>query len=755
MESLTHSYTFGTFRLDVRERALYADGQPLVLTPKAVETLIALVERHGHLVTKDELFQRVWPDSFVEENNLAQNISQLRRVLGEGASGGRFITTVPKRGYRFVAQVTEVVEQGREALRDPSNGPTLFESAETSRAARLPDARAWKGRMVWAGAAGAVVVVAVLATSRMRDVAVGEMPRSATDAALDERGRPTLLHIAVLPFANIGSDDDKYVAAGLTEEITNQLAGLNRLAVRSSTTIAINDRRGKPAQRVATELGVDYLLEGSVRWQPASEGDRVTITPKLIRVSDLATIWTERYEAPLASLATVRAQIAQQVVSVLQVALDARERRAVEARPTTDTDAYLAFLRGIAAYRDGFSDTTNQARARADLEQAVARDPDFALAWSWLARTYTSQYRSGADRTDGTRTAGYRAARTAIALDRDLADAHLALGQALFGDREYVAARAELEIARVGLPNSAELWQLLGHVAQSEGRWQEARAAFLRGFELDPPATAQWVTVHYLHMRDYAEARRFIGIARAANQGGSVVPDAWLRFSERGDVDAARGTLEAALGAKSPADARVRGLLARLEWFDGRYQRALSLIHEMDAAGAWMSPNLRFPAAVAAGQVYESMGRHQDVLESYAVALPDLLARERVSPDDYQVQAALALTALGLRRPADAQRHAKRAAALLPVSKDAVEGPLYLYLLAQVQAQTGEREAALVTLDQLFDVPGFYNEHWVQRDPGFAPLWNRESFRARVARWAMQRGDVLLEQVDRADSPFK
>jgi TolB-like protein len=148
------------------------------------------------------------------------------------------------------------------------------------------------GRLAWAGAAAGVIVVAVLATSRMRPgtAAVKELPQAATDAALDMRGRAALLHIAVLPFANLGSDDGKYVAAGLTEEITSQLAGLNGLAVRSSTTIITNDPGGKTAQRAGTNLGVDYLLEGSVRWESSSEGDRVKIRPKLIRVSDETTI---------------------------------------------------------------------------------------------------------------------------------------------------------------------------------------------------------------------------------------------------------------------------------------------------------------------------------------------------------------------------------------------------------------------------------------------------------------------------------
>lgn len=746
MEIGPHSYAFGRFRLDVIEKALYADGQRVILTPKAIETLLVLVERHGRLVTKDELFRRVWPDAFVEENNLAQNISQLRRAL-ERFGGGRVVETVPKRGYCFVAPVVDLIEQERSgpcSIAEPTE-----ERGANSDVARAPRTHGTAGRrIVLAVGATAVVFITILTVSNSREetAVVAERSPLTGAATVDARRHAAPPRVAVLPFASLGSEDREYVATGLTEEITSRLAGLNGLAVRSRTMVTAHDRRGKTVHRLGADLGVDYLVDGAVQWKSSSENAAVTITPKLIRVADGATVWTDQFDAGLATLSSVQAEISSRIADALQVALDARERHAIESRPTSDTDAYLAFLRGIAAYQDGFSDTTNQIQARVELEHAVARDPRFALAWSWLARTYTSQYRSGADRNPDTRDAAYRAARTAIALEGGLADGHLALGQALFGDREYAGARRELEIARVGLSNSAELWQLLGHVEQAEGRWKRARDVFTRAFHLDPAATAQWMTVHYLHLRDYSEARRFIGIARAANKAASVVPEAWLRFSDGGSIAAARSVLEAALGARSPTDARVYGLLARLDWFDGRYERALKLIHAMDPAGAWMPANFRFPAAVAAGQVYESMGRHEDALRSYAAALPELQAKERRSPDDYQVKAALALTTRGLGRHSDALRYAARAAALLPVTKDAVEGPLYLYLLAQIHAHNRNPEAAFATLDQLFKVPGFYNEHWVQRDPGFSPLWRHPAFRTHMARWAMQRGDVLLEK---------
>jgi tetratricopeptide (TPR) repeat protein len=230
----------------------------------------------------------------------------------------------------------------------------------------------------------------------------------------------------------------------------------------------------------------------------------------------------------------------------------------------------------------------------------------------------------------------------------------------------------------------------------------------------------------------------------ASNRSGVVVPMAWAQFSERGDVAAARPVLEAALAARSPADARVRGLLARLEWFDGRYDRALQLIGEMDESGAWLPANFRFPAALAAAQVYESQGRRADAAASYAAAWELLQRRRKVLGDDFQVEAAMGLTAAGLGRVDEALHHANRAVSLLPITTDAAGGPLYLYLLAQTQARVGRPAEAMATLDRLLRVPGFYTEVWVERDPGFATVRARPEYRARREYWATLKGDALL-----------
>lgn len=732
-------YVFGAFRLDPVEKVLTHEAHPVALTPKAVDTLLALVERNGRLVLKEDLLQLVWPDAFVEENNLAQNISTLRRVLGESAGGERLIETIPKRGYRFVAAVTKEFAGGEDSAPVPVSQPT-------DRRDDRVDASAARNRMaMWSAVAGAAIALTVGAVSLIRERPVDPEIVPGPTPAVSDRSAPALTRIAVLPFVNLGSPADAYFVAGMTEEISSRLAGLRQVAVPSTTTVSGYDRRGKSLRRIGTDLRVDYIVEGGVRWAETAGATRVRITPKLIRVVDDTTVWTHPYEAPIADLFSVQAEIAYQIARALEVALDARERQAVEKRPTADTEAYLAYLRGIASYQQGPSDTSNLAFARSELEHAVARDPAFALAWSWLGRVCAWQYRTGASRTPETRQKAHRAAQTAIELDPGRAEVHLGLAHVLVSDREYEGALRALEIARVGRPNSPELLHIAAVIEQRRGRWRESLTTYMRAFELDPASTAEMIALHYLHQRQYADARRFISVAKAANRSGVLVPEAWMHFSDRGDVAAARRVLESARRAKSPADSRVLGLLARFEWFDGNAERALELIREMDAAGAWLPPNFRFPGSLAAAQVYESMGRREAASRSYAAALAEVRRLQRTGTADHQHEAALALAAAGLGHSAKAIEHARRTLELLPVTKDAAEGPLFLFLMAQVHARIGDHATAFTLLDQMFSVPGFYNELWVQRDPGFASLRRQPQFQSALLRWSKQRGDVLLK----------
>jgi DNA-binding winged helix-turn-helix (wHTH) protein/tetratricopeptide (TPR) repeat protein len=598
------TYAFGSYRLDPADKVLYRDGVPVALTPKAFDTLAVLVECHPRLVAKEELLSRVWPGTFVEDNNLAQYVSLLRRALADGAGADPVIETVPRRGYRFRPQVERVDLE-------PAGGP---------------------GFAVPAGPSPAVAPVTSPALAGP-PVAVPE-PRRRRWLATAAAGALALVVLAV----------------------------------------AIREPAGEP------------LAAGAA--------------------------------------ATVR-----------------------------DPDAHLAYLSGRAAFAQGYSDTANQNRARTDVERAVARDPGFAPAWALLAQIYCAQYSSAIDRNRAMLDAAERAARTAVALDPRLAAGHLALAAVFYNRRDHPRTMAALDDGRNVLAGDAAYWHLLGFIGQREGRWRDAEAAFAKAFDLDAPATAEWLAVHFLHLRQYADARRVLAVAQASNRTAAVVPDAWTRFSERGDIAGARPVLEVALAGRTPPDARVLGLLAQFEWFDGRPERALELIARMDPPGAWLAPNFRFPAAIAAGDVLDGIGRRAEARARYGEALEVLEARRHADPDDQKLMAALGMAYAGLGRADEALRHARRAVELLPRERDAGEGPLYLYLLARVHARLGQLTEAAAVLDEMFDAPGFYSEAWVARDPSFAALRADEAYAARLERWATRKGELLLTRPHAGEHP--
>jgi DNA-binding winged helix-turn-helix (wHTH) protein/TolB-like protein/cytochrome c-type biogenesis protein CcmH/NrfG len=721
-------YRFGPFRLDPRERLLYSHDQPVPLTPKAVETLRVLVERHGRLVTKDDILREVWPDVVVEENNLAQHISMLRRTLAQTGGDGPFIETVPKRGYRFVAPVTE--GRGPASVATPA-------AADSADVVRLPEPPAAgdtrrSSRSWWVMAASALIVLA------LTGIAWYSRPAGADSVILEDRSAGTPRRLAVLPFVNLGPAESAYLADGTVEELTSRLAGLEGLGVISTTSTREYDRSGKTVRRIGADLGAAYIIEGSVRGGGTADA-MVRIIPRMIRVADDVTVWTQHYEVKLSEVEGAHADMARRIGQALQV--DAVAESSRRSRPDADSEAYLAYLRGMSAFQQSQSDTSLQALARRELELAVTRDPKFSLAWSWLARVYAAQHASGAMRTPDVHDAAARAARTAIALAPDLPEARLALARVLMDDRDSEGALRELELAR-SARLTLEGIRIEAWLRQQRGEWSQSLALFMRGFELDPAAISDLIGVHYLHLRDYPQSARFLAIARAANRSAAVVPEAWLQFSDGGNIAAARDVLEPALALKSP-DARVRGLLARYEWFDGRHERALALIREMDSAGAWLPANFRFPASIAMGQVYESMGQRDRARECFADGLKRLETALTERPDDYQLHAGIGLAAAGLQRSELAVRHGRRAVELLPVTKDAAAGPVYVYLLASIYARLDRRAEAFATLDQMFAAPSFYSDRWIERDPWFASLRADPAFSAHLERWRRQKGSAL------------
>jgi len=414
-------FEFGHFRLDVTECRLLRDGVPVPLKPKVLETLVVLVENSGHMLDKEELIRRLWPDSFVEEANLAVNISQLRKALGESENGGRYIETVPKRGYRFVAQVREVLTEPADLIvRERTRSRIVIEEHETISQDEVEPAVAIKACTATAPSAP----VEEQATSKVREriKASKQLKRGALlalaalvvaasifgyfaqvrSARINAAGQPRTL--AVLPFRNLKPDPETdFLGLALADATINRLNLIRTLSVRPSSYVAKYRNLEIDPRQVADELNVKTLLSGSF----LKDGDDLRVTAQLIDVSANETLWQGTIDLKYDKLLTVEDRVAQQVINGLQLQLSPAEAKRLQSDAPRNPLAYENYLRGRFLIS-----TSNHALAIQLLEKSVELDLNYALAWAYLGKAYSvsaSQYAGGREYNDRARAAYKRA----------------------------------------------------------------------------------------------------------------------------------------------------------------------------------------------------------------------------------------------------------------------------------------------------------------------------------------------------------
>lgn len=452
-------YQFGGFRLDLANKQLLQQGQVVPLTPKVFDTLVLLVEHAGQLVEKDEFMRRVWPAVVVEESALAENISRIRRALQEDDEH-RFIATVHKRGYRFVAPVSRVDVPA-------SAGAPIAASAP------LP-AQPARGRKPWILGATVLAVVLLVAAAGFY-----LMPRATTPAA-------PIRSLAVLPLENLSGDpEQEYFADGMTDELITQLAKIHALRVISRTSVSRykGTRKGLPA--VASELGVDAVVEGTVF---RSQG-RVRVTAQVVRANPEAHLWAERYDRELGDLVTLQGELASEIAQAISVQLTPQEHARLTRGDTLSTAAHEAFLKGRFYWAKRTEAGTR--RALEYYQQAVAADPRYAVAYTGIADSYISlalpEALQEALPPEEAFPQAQAAALRALSLDDTLAEAHASLGHIKFQyERDWPGAEREFRRALELNPNyaNAHLWYALSLLWL--GRLDESLDQVRRARELDP-----------------------------------------------------------------------------------------------------------------------------------------------------------------------------------------------------------------------------------------------------------------------------
>jgi DNA-binding winged helix-turn-helix (wHTH) protein/TolB-like protein/Tfp pilus assembly protein PilF len=477
-------YQLDELRLDCQERAvLRPDGTAIPLTPRVFATLRYLVENAGAILDKEQIMEAVWPDSIVEENNLTQNISTLRRVLGDSPGAPRFIITVPGRGYRFAARVG--VHESQEQRRPQDlNGSQHVESRNgsaadgpafadlQSRPQLVPDVDRRPPKMRMA----ALVTVALLLFGAASFVFVRSRAPAPPSVAPEKS-------VAVLPFRNVSNDPQlAEFAERIKDEILVRLAQVRGLKVISrASTLEFNDSSAGDFSHIASRLGVANLLTGTVR----PVGAKAEVTVQLIDAKTGHRLWGETFTRNIGELFGLEGQVAESVAAVLQADLSRTERIALGKSPTGNLEAYNAWLKGRYFWNkrtvEGYRQAVNY------FNTAIQLDPKFAQAYAGLADAYLFLASDDAPEHNEALGRARAALQKALELDPDLAEAHATAGllQENF-DWDWNLAEREYKRAIELQPNYATAHQWYGEFLAFLGRSEEAIAEAKLACELDP-----------------------------------------------------------------------------------------------------------------------------------------------------------------------------------------------------------------------------------------------------------------------------
>jgi len=434
-----------------------------------MELLILLVEQRGAVLSKEQVLQALWPDSFVEEANISQNIFVVRKALGENGRENLYIATIAGRGYRFIGDVREIASS--EELRPLAEASHSPES--TGRKPDLEEPRVGRGKVVWA-AASVVIIAAALVLSWPS--------RHARQPIHPERTM-----IAILPFSNFtGQANEDYFSDGLTEEMITQLGRLDpkRVGVIARTSVMRYKDTRLPVRDIGAELGVDYVLEGSVRRQAG----KVRISAQLIQCSDQTHLWAREYDGELNDLLAVQGQISQEIGEGISQAFGWHPPKASPARPAMSSQQYQAYdLYLKSQYLFARRNASDLQRAIGYLQQAIAHDPNDARSYAALADCYMliSGY-SGIPQSQFVDRARV-AARRALGLDEQLPEAHTAMALVLQNyDWNWPAAEREFTRAIDLNPNYATAHHWYAEHLMWRGRFAEALAESEKARQIDP-----------------------------------------------------------------------------------------------------------------------------------------------------------------------------------------------------------------------------------------------------------------------------
>jgi TolB-like protein/Tfp pilus assembly protein PilF len=539
---------------------------------------------------------------------------------------------------------------------------------------------------------------------------------------------PLTTGIAVLPFENLSDEKEHtFFADGVHDDILTKLAKVADLKVIGRTSVM--QYRGKQdVRQIANALGVSHVLEGTVR----RSGGKLHVNAELVDARTDTGIWAEEYERDLNDVFAIEAEVAQSIANRLRAKVSAREKMAMQEWPTKDLVAYDLYVRATPLIRDvggwrhaylyRYEDSLHQSHARLNsekdlfqavdlLNQAITRDPNFLLAYYWLANAHDTLYHQDVDRTPRRLALAKSAIDSAFRLKPDSGEAHLALAAHLyFGSFDYDRAHAELDIARRTLPNNPRIFDLTGVIDRRQNRWSEALRNFERAIELDPrnATTLRSIAQTYGFLRAYQQASDALDRALALKPKDidSRLDRASIEIDWRADIGPLHAAIEKIL-RDAPASAENETLvssrfyLALMQRDFVTADRALSALPESQTFGGEM----QFSRAYAQGLVAWMKGDAAAARAAFIAARAEQEKTVRARPDSGTVLCGLGVIDAALGRKEEALREGRRAIELTPVTKQSFFGAQVLYHFAVICAWTGERDLAIEQLKALAKIP--------------------------------------------------
>ena len=592
-----------------------------------------------------------------------------------------------------------------------------------------PPARAWRWTQRNPVVAGMAALLLVLGSAVGVMIWNGEMVNS-----------PRASGIAVLPFESLSPEkENAFFADGVYDGVSTKLAKVANLKVISHNSVA-KYRGARNTQEIGRALNVAYVLEGSVR----REAGRIHLNAQLIDTRTDAHVWAEEYDRDLNDVFTLQSQIAQKVADQLGAEVSSTEKTAIQEPPTNDLIAYDNYLRA----KDLISRIAFSPRAGEDLfrsvqmlDQAVARDPSFFLAYGELAGAHDRIYFLGFDHTDARLKLSEAAIQTIRHLRPDSGETHLALAQHYYwAYRDYERAKQELAVARRTLPNESRIPLLSGYIDRRQGNWEKSLEEMKQALELDPRDSSilQQMSLSYECLRRYKEMGATLdrALTIAPRDITSRVRRAWTDLQWRANPKPMHTTIETVL-AEDPDAAPILAeywvLLALRERDPAAAQHALSA---MPSDGCY-DENIPFPNGWCEGLAARLRGDEPAARAAFNKARKKLEQLLRDQPDYAAALCALGVVDAALGNKKEAVREGERAVELMPVSKSALEGPMLIEYLAVIYAWTGEKDRAIERLAETAKLAGAYLSYGNLRlNPLWDPLRGDPRFEAIVASLA-------------------